>query len=273
MISFDKTLHKYKKGNIIYRSVTQLIELYKPKFNKEYWSLYKSLQAYLKLEKPEFKAYLYSNIPHFQWNEDILKLENLIIKKGIKYSDLKVEEKLNEWADINKKACDLGTEVHDTLEGIDIANKSSTINGNTSALISHPNYTHLDDGSYTELRLYFDKYRLAGTADKVRIYTEKNVRYFDIEDYKTNQKITFENPFQKLLYPLDHLEDTKFNIYALQMSIYSYMLEQQFSLKYKHSNIIHFQNYDTNNGIVYPTPYLKKEVIALLKHYKDNHGS
>jgi len=84
-----------------------------------------------------------------------------------------------------------------------------------------------------------------------------------IIDFKTDKKITFSNKYQRFKYPIDHLEESKFNKYSLQLSIYRYILEQA-EIIFKQNNTIIWFNKEGYEII--ELPYLKDEVIALFNH-------
>jgi ATP-dependent exoDNAse (exonuclease V) beta subunit len=63
---------------------------------------------------------------------------------------------------------------------------------------------------------------VAGTIDLLALANDGTVK---IVDWKTNEKIERENPYNKfMLGPLCHLADNDFNHYALQLSIYQAIL-------------------------------------------------
>jgi hypothetical protein len=91
--------------------------------------------------------------------------------------------------------------------------------------------------------------------------------------------------------PIAHLDDCNFNHYALQLSFYMYIIiKHNPKLKPGNLNIHHiiFEEEDTDlhgnpiakldehqnpivkDVIIYDIPYLKEEVITLIKHLNDN---
>jgi hypothetical protein len=102
--------------------------------------------------------------------------------------------------------------------------------------------------------------KIAGISDLI----VNEYGYNDLYDYKTNEDINFYNKYgDKLKYPLNHLDDCGYNKYALQLSLYAYMAGDVRRLA-----IIWINH---NNKIQYiPVPFMKYEIIALLKHYANN---
>ncbi len=87
-----------------------------------------------------------------------------------------------------------------------------------------------------------------------------------IIDWKINEKIATTNNYQKMKYPIDHLDDCKHNLYALQLAGYSYLLG-------KKGCKTHSMLYCNLNG-AYPdlvvVDNLEKEFGNLLEHYKNS---
>jgi hypothetical protein len=187
-----------------------------------------------------------------------------------------------EWAKISKTACDKGTRFHKRKEDAMIANgavlrdtKHVPVHIKDTLDKSFHDYRDLPDGVYPELLMWNHYFELAGIADIITI----DGAYFDIDDYKTNNKIdkfSFCHPktgYKKMLFPLQHLQDCNFNHYQLQLSIYAFMLEQLSGKKCR-SICFHHHPPQVDNpleaqdeGIRYEVKYLKKEVLDMLAVY------
>lgn len=74
-----------------------------------------------------------------------------------------------------------------------------------------------------EQRMYTDKHNYAGTADFI-LYDEKN-KSVVIGDYKTNKDL-FKNYNETMKVPFHFLEDTPYNHYQIQLSLYQILLEE-----------------------------------------------
>ena len=138
----------------------------------------------------------------------------------------------------------------------------------------------LESGIYPEMILYDHEHLITGTSDIVII----DGKYIDIEDHKTSEEITTKGTayfrpelgrktVKMLMTPLSHLEDINYNHYALQLSGYAYMLERYgYTPRKLQINHVIFENKDlgiVKEVIPYQMPYLKKEVIAMFKHFKN----
>lgn len=159
--------------------------------------------------------------------------------------------------------------------------------------VKHSPNQKLTDGIYPEHMVYLRSAGICGQSDLVEVINGK----VHITDYKTNKEIKFEGytnwegVTQKMFPPVSHLDDCNINHYALQLSMYMFIILKH-NPKLKPGNItIHhilfqeagrdrFDNpisaLDTSgNPIVldvvqYDLPYLKDEVISLIHWLEDN---
>ena len=151
----------------------------------------------------------------------------------------------------------------------------------------------LTDGMYPEHFVYMKSLGICGQSDLVEVIDG----VVHITDYKTNKEIRsesykdWEGLSQKMNHPVSHLDDCNLNHYNLQLSIYMYMiLKHNPRLKPGTLMIQHIMFEDEGkdpNGypilktntdgdpvikdiIYYDIPYLKDEVLALVKWFQDN---
>lgn len=206
------------------------------------------------------------------------------------------------WKNEAKRATDLGTWYHnqreadicgiDTLrrEGIDFPVFIPIVDedGTKSAPVQK-----LENGIYPEHLVYLKSAGLCGQSDLVEVINNT----VHITDYKTNKEIKLEGfsswdgKKQKMGFPISHLDDCNHMHYALQLSMYMYMI-----LKHNHHlkpgtmtlhHIIFVEAGKDKYGnpipeldvqgnpivkevIPYTVPYLKQEVITLINWLKDN---
>jgi hypothetical protein len=221
--------------------------------------------------------------------------------KNAKYKGKTPEQILAMWDKENKRATDLGSWYHNkrekatlecntiTRDGIELPIISPLIDGKVK---SAPDQT-LVEGVYPEHLVYLRSASICGQADRVEVVGDR----IDVYDYKTNKEIKMRGyEFLKkkkkmMLGPLRHLEDCEFNHYALQLSVYMYvMLKYNYNLNPGVLEIHHItfeKDGEDENGFpilardplgepiiekVTPIklPYLKKEVIAMLKWLKEH---
>lgn len=151
---------------------------------------------------------------------------------------------------------------------------------------------NLIPGLYPEHLVYLESVGVIGQIDKLIIPSG----YIDIDDYKTNKEIkmssfkNYEGIPVMMKNPVSHLEDCNFNHYALQLSMYAYMVNKHNpNLKVRNLRIVHVlfeedhlddngypvykkdsnDNYIVKDTIIYPVPYLKKEVVDIFAYYKE----
>lgn len=255
-VQYDDPSHRYFYEGRTYLSATQLLDRFKDKFDTE--------------AQAQRMSDSYGQTPEYwkkKWKNDC---EVSIIR---------------------------GNEIHNSREDYLYGRGVDTIDGRhlqvrNKAIIPVRSYIDLPDGVYPELKLWSHEHRIAGRADKIILRTVRGiipmileglqpnrnmaaVRIADVEDYKTNKKIYRRGWQEKdgtrrmMLSVLSHLEDCEFNHYALQLSIYQYILE----LKGFHPGkrrIIHYQHeiegVGTPKPVIIEVPYLRDEVIAMIKH-------
>ena len=109
--------------------------------------------------------------------------------------------------------------------------------------------------------------QIAGTIDLL-LHDKKTNRYI-ILDWKTSKNITTKSYNNKMgiQSSSSNIEDTKFNHYALQLSLYRYILETFYELQISEHIIIHLQD---NNSIGYHAPYMKNIILEMINSIKDN---
>ena len=151
----------------------------------------------------------------------------------------------------------------------------------------------LKEGVYPEHMVYLKSAGLCGQSDLVEIVNSK----VNITDYKTNKEIktegftNWEGVTQKMSAPVSHLDDCHLMHYALQLSMYMYMIIKHnpklspgkltiHHILFKEAGRDKFDNpiaeLDSHGNpivldiIPYDLPYLKQEVITLINWWKDN---
>lgn len=140
------------------------------------------------------------------------------------------EEILAEWKKAGDDACVLGTKIHETCEDILLGNplRNSPSNEHEERLFNVAKTAAskiLDDFEIlgVEKLIFNELLGIAGTIDLLAKSKKSGKVY--IFDWKTNKRILKESDFgKKGLGPLTHLDDCNYNHYALQLSIYQYIL-------------------------------------------------
>jgi len=130
---------------------------------------------------------------------------------------------------------------------------------------------------YNEVVVYDTEEMIAGTMDQPMQVTSSSKSVIDIVDFKTNYQGIKQKEVDKngkfrndyMLGALSHLQNSKYNDYAIQLSIYAYMLEKKGNKI--GSLAIHWINpADPMDNFIIPVPYMKHDVIAMINWKKEN---
>lgn len=112
--------------------------------------------------------------------------------------------------------------------------------------------------------------RICGTIDNLSFCRKTGDIY--IIDYKTNKKFTTKNSFGKYLTgPVSHLEDTKMNVYGLQLHMYKYIIEEYTNFKAK--CLIVWFNEKNNSYTLFTPPDLSSEIKSMISFYKNGNST
>jgi len=189
---------------------------------------------------------------------------------------------LQDWDHKKNSAIDRGNWIHDNIEAyLTIANCEDVLVPVAKRIA---NFAAGYYKYFPEALIYHSAYSVAGQSDLVLQRTKDKKGLVDFFDYKTNESkgIYFDSVKRKdgkivkhynqfLNAPLDHMEHCNYNTYSLQLSMYAYMAAETFNIQVGRLGIIFIDN---NLDIrVYPVPYLKLEVIALLEYFQDRNKS
>jgi len=219
--------------------------------------------------------------------------------KNGKWYGMSPEEIIKVWNGETNRAVNLGSWYHDQREAELLMCDSLERSGLELPIVNPieqdgvkiaPDQT-LVSGIYPEHMVYLKSAGVCGQADRVEVLQD----VIDLYDYKTNKEIktkaftSWDGVTQMMLGPLSHLEDCNFNHYALQLSVYMYiMLKHNHNLKPGKMQIHHIEfekaSVDEHGYPVtaldpvgdpivksvtpYELPYLKREVQAMLKYIK-----
>jgi len=205
------------------------------------------------------------------------------------------------WKSEAKRATDLGTWYHNQRENDICGHDNMERHGTTVPIfkpieidgVKHSPNQKLTNGVYPEHMVYFKSAGICGQSDLVEVIDGK----VHITDYKTNKEIkvegftNWEGISQKMSSPVAHLDDCHLNHYALQLSMYLFIILKHnprlipgiltiHHILFEEAGRDRFDNpisaLDTyGNPIVtdvvqYDLPYLKKEAIDLIHWLEDN---
>lgn len=203
-------------------------------------------------------------ISKFKKPFDVEKISKRIAEKeGVSQDEIK-----ERWKKINSDSKTYGSKIHGVLEDF---NSAGIIAEGYEDLIN--SYKSLgiignEDKLLVEEKLYNHLYKLAGTADVIRLEDKGGFSVFDL---KTNKKFNLFNQYAEfLLHPLSHLTACEYTTYALQLSLYAFMYQSMTGRNVNQLGVIYY-NKEDNSFFYYPAPYLKIDVITLLNFYKEHY--
>lgn len=227
LLIFDPESHTYYIDGRPLKSVTTLVEECFPQFDALYWAHRKAPQE-----------------------------------------GLTPEELMAKWEAEACRARDLGTTMHDKIERYYLGEDSGD---DTDAYRLFRCFAAVNRlyPFRTEWRIYLEEYGIAGTLDFLERTPDGT---YNIYDWKRSRKlinrfgmVEATSPFRKTgLHPISHLPDCSYYHYALQVSVYRYILEQKYGINVNKMRLGVFHPSYSGYYIV-DLPYLRNEVISILE--------
>ena len=154
-----------------------------------------------------------------------------------KWYGLSPVEILDAWSNESKRSTDLGHWYHSKREQELYEPDMQLMWGVQPPIIENgikiARDQKLDIGIYPEHLCYLQSVGICGQADYVQVTPTHKL---NIRDYKTNKEIktkgftNWEGITTKMLKPVHHLDECEFNSYALQLSLYAYIILRHNSL-------------------------------------------
>lgn len=242
-------------------------------------------------------------VSHFKKPFDAKKIAEKVSKnKRSKWYGIEPKLIQQIWNSESERSLTLGTWYHNQREA-DLCSFASIEREGVTVPVFKPSEIQegikvapsqkLEPGVYPEHMVYLRSVGICGQSDLVEVVNGK----VNIIDYKTNKKIDtesyvdWEGKSEKMIAPLDLLDDCNFNHYALQLSIYMYIILKH-NPKLKPGKIfIHHITFEieAEDDWGYPitkkdengepilkevkpilVPYLIDEVIAIFHYLHDN---
>lgn len=175
---------------------------------------------------------IHTYFPHFNSSKII---DNMMKSKkwpNSKYFGMTKKEIQDLWSENGRKASSEGTIMHRDIEyyfnNESVSNTSDEFNQflqfkkeivDSEALIPFR----------TEWEVFDKEHKIAGSIDMLFESKEKKGLY--IYDWKRSKKINKNNNYEYGYPPLDHLPNSNFWHYSLQLNIYKYILEKNYGQK------------------------------------------
>ena len=222
-ITFDEAKHTYTVDGKILQSVTNIVENCFPKFDAELHAKYTAAKMGITPEKVSMM-----------------------------------------WEQKGKESRELGTAMHQKIESY-YQGKDSREDDSYRLFKMFAEKNELVPYR-TEWAVYDTDHNIAGTIDFVDYQNGE----YTIYDWKRSDKIIANGMPVKVskyqekgLYPLEHLENCAYYHYALQLSLYKFILERNYNMKISKLRLgIFHPTYD--KPYVLEVPYLENEVNTLM---------
>ena len=275
-IAFEEEAHIYydvTNPSLKFTSVTTMIHSFTQPFDEQFWSAYKALEKLLPKEDWAIEKKSLLNTKKF--DKVLLEIHD------IDENDFNREQQaiLDAWDLEKRTSCERGTKIHAELENSfykkpkDINLAKYEIGGKFEC---RKDYTDLDieNAVYPEYLIsYVTSDGRMAIAGQIDLLVKKGNKII-IADWKTNKKIETKSFFNqktkasvKMQYPLNNLDDVNYWHYAMQLSTYAWMM-QKLNSEYEIEDLVlvHFDH--EGHMTVYHMPYLKDEVIRMLRYFK-----
>ena len=120
----------------------------------------------------------------------------------------------------------------------------------------------------SELSMYSSILKCAGQADLIMLAPDGSLA---VIDWKRARQLVFENRFGCLRYPLSHLPDANYWLYALQLNVYAFFLESESHLYRVSDLFLAVAHPAIPCGQLVRVPRMRAEVDAIIE-YEREHG-
>lgn len=228
-LNFDAESHTYTIGTRTLTSVTTIVEDCFQKFDADYWA------------------------------------ERKAPSMGMTPAELKAM-----WEENGRRSRELGTIMHDRIERYYLGEDSGD-DGDAYAMFRHFAAAERLYPYRTEWRIYMEDYGVAGTLDFLERRPDGT---FNIYDWKRSKKLVNSDGQTertsrfgtKGLHPVKHLDDCSYNHYALQLSIYRFILEERYGIRINAMKLGVFHP-ECPMAYIIPVPYLRIEAQAVLANH------
>lgn len=249
-ITFIENIHKYYINDepSADKSVTGLINIFKPKFDEDKWSSIKAKS--LGISQDEMK---------FIWKESNVFSTTL----GTYFHNIAESHYTKKPLTLNKKSTinTIGEEAYKNLKVLlgTLVRQFDKFYKQTRDTLE-PVRNELVIGDINDSRV-------CGTMDLL-CYNKVTERY-EIYDFKTNKNIGIRSEYKQMfLTPLDHIPLCEFNTYSLQLSIYKYILEKYTSINVGAMYVVWFRRDSDSYETIEVTDYTAY-VPGILSSVKD----
>ena len=176
------------------------------------------------------------------------------------------QQVMDMWERKGEESRNLGSQMHEKIERYYLGLENTP--DETYNLFCQFAQQHHLKPYRTEWAIYDEDSKVAGTLD----FLNYDDGVFTIYDWKRSNKIIVNglpektSRWGKRAYsPIAHIHDTTYWHYALQVSIYRYILEKNYGINVSAGRLAVFHP-DYNRPYVVEVPYMRNEVMAVLRY-------
>ena len=218
--------------------------------------------------EPENHRYILKDDPDFEFTSSTRFIHGFFepfdkeavadkLLKMPKYAGFTKEDLFHEWS----QSAVMGTKIHEEMEEYS-KNKTKPKHKKGIAGMKWMDSNIPEEcETYPEVIVYSKKLKIAGMIDLL-VYNPEDDGY-TIVDWKTNKKI-HERAYQKktgIKAATSSIEDCNLNHYSLQLSLYRYILEEDYGLKIKNIYLAHLKE---DSVVSYNCLYMKRTLLDML---------
>ena len=186
-----------------------------------------------------------------------LEIATDLVENNRKYSGRTVEGLIEEWRQTGIH----GTFVHEEIEDYINDGSPPTDSKSIAGIDWLEGYKMKSDIEIIPERIiYSTDLKIAGTVDVLAYDRVKD--YYEIIDWKTSKAIKTVPYYGKMgtTIQTNNIQDCSFNQYALQLSLYRYLLEEYYGLTINNQIIAHLKE-DGVRG--YVAPYMRDTILDI----------
>lgn len=229
-IKFFKEPHEYHVNGVkMNKSVTRLVHDCFPEFNKE------------KISKTI--------------------VNNQFHKEDSQYYQMTQNDILEKWENNKNEACEAGTFLHESIEFFYNDIQFTNLTKEYTYFVNFQKDHSALKAYRTEWEIYYEEKSIAGSVDMI---FQNQDGSFSIYDWKRSKKIEKSNRFEFGLNIFDHLPNSNFWHYSLQLNIYKYILELKYNFPIKDMFLV-VMHPNNSNYIKLECPNLQSEVDLFMK--------
>jgi hypothetical protein len=180
-------------------------------------------------------GFVHAFFPHFDPIATITKMKASPKWPESPYFGMTDQEIADQWSSSGKEASGAGTNMHLAIEQF-LNGAHNRIEESVKATKEWAYFLNFwrDVSQYldpyrTEWEVWDEEFKLTGSIDMV--FRRKSDGAFVIYDWKRSKEIKVDNAWDKGLGPMDHLPNSNYWHYTLQLNVYRWFLERHYGLK------------------------------------------